>query len=99
MRGNKCSKDSPKHFRDHTGENTLGYPKYQGRHNGTTVEKSVPGKNKPVLLNNQLVVPYNPCLSKKFHYHINVKSCVSVAEVLTIENCQVPVQIHLQRSR
>ena len=61
--------------------------------------KNVPGKNKPVLLNNQLVVPYNPCLGKKFHYHINVKSCVSVAEVLTIDNCQVPVQIHLQRSR
>ena len=99
MRGNKCSKDSSKHFRDHTGENTLGYPKYQRRHNGTTVEKSVPGKNKPVLLDNQLVVPYNPYLSQKSNYHINVKVCVSVVAVLTIENCQVPVQTHLQRSR
>ena len=99
MRGNKCSKDSPKHFRDQTGENTLDYPKYQRRHNGMTVEKSVPGKNKPVLLNNQLVVPYNPYLNQKSNYHINVKVCVSVVAVLTIENCQVPVQIHLQRSR
>ena len=36
---NERSKNSPKDFRDHTGENILGYPKYWRRHNGRKVEK------------------------------------------------------------
>ena len=39
MRENERSKNSPKDFRDHTGENILGYPKYWRRHNGRKVEK------------------------------------------------------------
>ena len=38
MRGNKCSKDFPKDFRDHTDVNERVYPKDRHRENGRTVE-------------------------------------------------------------
>ena len=45
MRGNECSKDFPKDFRDLTDVNVRGYPKYQRMQGGRTVEKRVPGRN------------------------------------------------------
>ena len=44
MRNNKCSKDFPKDFRDHTDVNVQGYTKYQRRRDGRTVEKRVPDR-------------------------------------------------------
>ena len=38
MRGNKCTKDFPKNFRDHADLNEQGYPKYRHRENGRTVK-------------------------------------------------------------
>ena len=81
MRGNECSKDFPKDFRDLTDVNVRGYPKYRRRQDGRTVEKRVPGRNEPVLLDNRFVIPYNPYLSQKFNCHINVEACMSIAAV------------------
>ena len=81
MRGNECSKNFPKDFRDLTDVNVQGYPKYRRMQDGRTVEKRVPGRNEPVLLDNQFVIPYNPYLSQKFNCHINVEACMSIAAV------------------
>ena len=81
MRGNECSKNFPKDFRDLTDVNVQGYPKYRRMQDGRTVEKRVPGRNEPVLLDNQFVIPYNPYLSQKFNCHINVEACMSIASV------------------
>ena len=76
MRRNECSKDFPIDFRDLTDVNVQGYPKYRHRKDGRTVEKHVPGRKGTVLLDNRLVISYNPYLS-----HINVEACMSIAAV------------------
>ena len=50
VRGKECSKDFPKDFRDQADVNVQGYPKYRCRHDGRTMEKHVPDRNEPVLL-------------------------------------------------
>ena len=81
MRRNECSKDFPIDFRDLTDVNVQGYPKYRHRKDGRTVEKHVPGRKGTVLLDNRLVISYNPYLSQKFNCHINVEACMSIAAV------------------
>ena len=45
------------------------------------MEKGVPARNKPVLLNNHFVISYSPYLSQTFKCHIKVEVCVSIAAV------------------
>ncbi|GBO45558.1 hypothetical protein AVEN_37637-1 [Araneus ventricosus] len=57
-----------------TEENINGYPMYQRKY----TESVRVGRHD---LDNRLVVPYNPWLSKKFNAHINVEVCASIKSV------------------
>ena len=80
MVNNRCSKNFPFPFCDHTNINVRGYPQYQRRQNGRVVHKQIPGGG-IVALTNQHVVPYNPFLCQKYNCHINVEACLTIAAV------------------
>nr|KAJ0223883.1 hypothetical protein LSAT_V11C200056990 [Lactuca sativa] len=69
MIDNKCSKNSPKTFTEHTSVDENGYPIYRRRNDGSFVEKS------GVKLDNRSVVPYHKLLLKRYQAHINVDWC------------------------
>ncbi|KAF0696189.1 ATP-dependent DNA helicase, partial [Aphis craccivora] len=78
MESNSCSKKYPRNFIQETQTGDNGYPKYRRRapeNGGFTVE--INGKT----LDNCLVVPYNPVLSRTFGAHINVEYCNSVKSI------------------
>jgi hypothetical protein len=65
-----CSKGYPRSFCETTTDSANGYPVYRRRNNGRT---HTCVKNGELCdMTNQWVVPYNPCLSKKYNAHINV---------------------------
>ncbi|GBN49696.1 hypothetical protein AVEN_266073-1 [Araneus ventricosus] len=70
MRDGQCCKSFPKQFKDDTEENVNGYPIYRRR----ATEPVQVGK---YSIDNRWVVPYNPCLLKKFNALINVEVCAS----------------------
>nr|KAJ0193737.1 hypothetical protein LSAT_V11C800441370 [Lactuca sativa] len=64
---NKCSKNFPKPFLDHTSVDSNGYPIYRRRNDDLFVE------NSGVKLDNRSVVPYHKVLLKRYQAHINVE--------------------------
>jgi hypothetical protein len=82
MKDGCCTKNYPKQWQDATAE-ADGYPLMRRRDDGRYVEKVVGcGQDaRAVRLDNRHVVPYNRCLSKKFHCHINVEICASIKSV------------------
>ncbi|XP_023771698.2 uncharacterized protein LOC111920364 [Lactuca sativa] len=72
---NKCSKNFPKPFLDHTSVDSNGYPIYRRRNDGSFVEKS------GVKLDNRSVVPYHKVLLKRYQAHINVEWCNQGASI------------------
>ena len=84
MRRNECSKDFSIDFRDLTDVNVQGYPKYRHRKDGRTVEKHVPGRKGTILLDNRLVISYNPEIQLPHQRR----------SLYVDSSCQVPVQIH-----
>ncbi|CAH1420018.1 unnamed protein product [Lactuca virosa] len=75
MIDNKCSKNFPKTFTEHTSVDENGYPIYRRRNDGSFVEKS------GVKLNNRSVVPYHKLLLKRYQVHINVEWCNHSASI------------------
>ena len=75
MKDEKCTKDFPKNFSNHTIFSDNGYPIYKRRDDGRVFEKN----GKP--LDNRWVVPYNPFLLLKYRCHINVEICVSIKSI------------------
>ncbi|CAH1421166.1 unnamed protein product [Lactuca virosa] len=75
MTDNKCSKNFPKPFLDHTSFDSNGYPIYRRRNDGSFVEKS------GVKLDNRSVVPYHKVLLKRYQAHINVEWCNQAASI------------------
>ncbi|CAE1250276.1 unnamed protein product [Acanthosepion pharaonis] len=76
--GPTCAKGYPRKFISETQTTTDGYPLYRRRsptEGGRTV--TVKGHT----LDNRLVVPYCPLLSKTFGAHINVEYCHSVKSI------------------
>ncbi|KAL7602055.1 hypothetical protein Lser_V15G21000 [Lactuca serriola] len=69
MVDNKCSKNFPKQFCNHSSVDQNGFPLYRRRDDGHFVEKS------GVKLDNRNVVPYNKYLLKRYQTHINVEWC------------------------
>ncbi|XP_052620798.1 uncharacterized protein LOC111886898 [Lactuca sativa] len=69
MVDNKCSKNFPKNFSEHTSIDQNGFPVYRRKNDGSFVEKS------GVQLDNRNVVPYNKYLLKRYQAHINVEWC------------------------
>ncbi|XP_016185345.1 uncharacterized protein LOC107626977 [Arachis ipaensis] len=67
MKNGSCSKFYPKEFRQRTLIDEAGFPKYRHTDNGQTVKK------RECVLDNKLIVPYNPELLLKFGCHINVE--------------------------
>jgi hypothetical protein len=67
MRDNKCKKNFPKSFSSETMQNGNEYSVYRRRNNGRTTLR------RRVELGNRWVVPYNPYLAAKYHWHINVE--------------------------
>ncbi|CAH1433073.1 unnamed protein product [Lactuca virosa] len=75
MIDNKCSKNFPKTFTEHTSVDENGYPIYKRRNDGSFVEKS------GVKLDNRSVVPYHKLLLKRYQAHINVEWCNQGASI------------------
>ena len=75
MVDNKCSKNYPMKFKDHTGVDSNGYPMYRRRNDGSYVDKG------EVRLDNRSVVPYHKGLLKKYQSHINVEWCNQDASI------------------
>nr|KAJ0188926.1 hypothetical protein LSAT_V11C900458960 [Lactuca sativa] len=75
MIDNKCSKNFPKTFTEHTSVDENGYPIYRRRNDGSFVEKS------GVKLDNRSVVPYHKLLLKRYQAHINVEWCNQGASI------------------
>jgi PIF1-like helicase/Helitron helicase-like domain at N-terminus len=75
---NKCSKKFPKHYNDSTKLNVQGYPVYMRRNKGPVVIKR---SNRQVVVDNSMVVPYNPKLLLRYNAHINVEVCTSLRAV------------------
>ena len=75
MENNTCTKGYPKEFCEHTIESVDGYPKYQRRDNGRSLNVM------NVTVDNRWVVPYNPWLLLKYGAHINLEACMSIKSV------------------
>ncbi|CAH1419114.1 unnamed protein product [Lactuca virosa] len=75
MIDNKCSKNFPKTFTEHTSVDENGYLIYRRRNDGSFVEKS------GVKLDNRSVVPYHKLLLKRYQAHINVEWCNQGASI------------------
>ncbi|XP_023767529.2 uncharacterized protein LOC111916127 [Lactuca sativa] len=69
MVDNKCSKNFPKNFSEHTSIDQNGFPVYRRKNDGSFVEKS------GVQLDNRNLVPYNKYVLKRYQAHINVEWC------------------------
>jgi hypothetical protein len=73
--GQKCSYKYPKAYSNTTTIINNGYPILKRPMNMLFVIK----ENQ--VMTNQHVVPYNPYLTLKFNYHINVELCASIVAV------------------
>jgi len=62
MKDGKCSKNFPHAFCETTTDSSNGYPIYRRRNNGRTSTCRINGEVD--VIDNQWIVPYNPCLSK-----------------------------------
>ena len=70
-----CFKGFPKPFQQQTEFSVDGYPLFQGKHYGVSVNF---GSHD---LDNSCVVPHSPYLLQKYDCHINVEACVSIKSV------------------
>src|ERR1700752_2203757 len=77
MINGKCSKYFPRDLTAETTTNKTGYPVYRRRENSRRIHK----KRIKFLIDNRWIVPYNPYLSQKYNYHLNVEICSSVRSV------------------
>ena len=64
-------------FRNETITDALGCPKYWRHNTGRTVAKHIPVKS-VLLLDNRLVITYNPYLCQKYNCLINVENAGSI---------------------
>ena len=70
-----CKNHYPCPFCEATSQGKDSYPIYRRRNDGHTL------KVRGHYLENQWVVPYNPCLLRTFNCHINVEACGSIKSV------------------
>ncbi|XP_022680024.1 uncharacterized protein LOC101775756 [Setaria italica] len=70
-----CKNRYPRPFCDSTSQGKDSYPIYWRRDDGR--KEIIRGH----ILDNQWVVPYNPCLLRTFNCHINVEACSSIKSV------------------
>ncbi|XP_022841842.1 uncharacterized protein LOC111365519 [Olea europaea var. sylvestris] len=83
MENNSCCKNKyPKDYCNSTMFGDNSYPPYRRCNIGIYVK--VRGK----MLDNQWVVPYNPYLSAKFDYHINVETYKDIDEIFTYQSAR-----------
>ncbi|KAL8585059.1 hypothetical protein ACOMHN_013075 [Nucella lapillus] len=79
MRRHQSKKLFPKAFHVTTDQGEDSYSKYRGR---SEEDGGHVGKLKDsVIITNQWVVPYNPCLLHQFNCHINVEICSSIKSI------------------
>ncbi|XP_058808421.1 uncharacterized protein LOC131674008 [Phymastichus coffea] len=91
MKDGECSKHFPKQFQNETTMNENGYPHYQRRNDGITVDKT-----NDHVVDNRWVVPYCPILLKLFDCHINIKHlcrAVNFEHLRTVDNVIHPTFI------
>lgn len=67
MRDGKCKRNFPKEFFECTVQGKDAYPVYGRRNDGRCIHKS-----EHFVVDNRMVVPYNPWLLQKYDCHINV---------------------------
>ncbi|RCV25517.1 hypothetical protein SETIT_5G173100v2 [Setaria italica] len=70
-----CKNRYPRPFCDSTSQGKDSYPIYRRRDDGR--KEIIRGH----ILDNQWVIPYNPCLLRTFNCHINVEACSSIKSV------------------
>lgn len=82
MEQNKCTKHSPRAFKQETCTRVDGYPIYhrQAPSSGG-ITATIKRKNCSFQIDNSWMVPYSLFLIKMFNMHINMKSCLSVKSI------------------
>ncbi|XP_017217100.2 uncharacterized protein LOC108194658 [Daucus carota subsp. sativus] len=75
MKNFKCSRHFPKKYCPKTNFDDSGFPIYQRRNTGITVDV------RKATLDNQWVVPYNRDLLVKYQCHINIEICCHARSV------------------
>ncbi|CAH1433231.1 unnamed protein product [Lactuca virosa] len=85
---NKCSKNFPKNFSEHTSIDENDFPIYRRKNDGSFVEKS------GVQLDNRNVVPYNKYLLKRYQAHINVEWCNQGSSIKYLSACEASWRIY-----
>jgi len=75
MVNGKCSKNYPRDFVEQIKINKYEYSLYRRKNNEKTIKKG------NVIIDNRWIVSYNPYLSQKYNYHINVKICSSIRSI------------------
>ena len=79
---NKCTKEFPKSFQEHTTTSEQGFTTYKRRsesQGGFFGMKKV--QRKDTKITNKWVVPYNPLLLLKYKCHINTEVCTTTSSV------------------
>lgn len=85
MKNNKCSKKYSKPLISETQTNDNGYPLYRRCstvYGGHTAQVNIAaGIRGPINMDNSLIVPYSPDLTKIVDAHINVEYCSLVISI------------------
>ncbi|GFV11084.1 ATP-dependent DNA helicase [Trichonephila clavipes] len=82
MKNGICSKRFPKPFSTETVTGEGGYPFYRRRSpENSGIRTAIQSRANCIDIDNRLIVPFSPVLSRTFRAHINVELCSSIKSI------------------